>query len=228
MYTYSTNGLKVGRGLVLKIVGVLDLARSPDTLVCGVVNERGGPLALVFGVLLHGRLPLAATRNLVTLGVGNSRWDPVTILLIIPIFRLLSLWVGNGGGLVLEPILRLGSFLIDNLERRLLIPVFRLLSLRISDAGLVNPVLRLLVLGVVNLLVRVDRGAKVLEQCAVADGLAINLNFKAVVGLHDKGVESSGLDDAGHWRVLEVLLLVLASLGVLVAEDEVDLQRLDG
>ncbi len=42
------------RGEVLKEVGVGDLTRSPDTLVGGVVNHGGVPLALVVGVGLHG------------------------------------------------------------------------------------------------------------------------------------------------------------------------------
>jgi hypothetical protein len=61
----------------------------------------------------------------------------------------------------------------------------------------------------------------------VARGLAVDLDLEAVVGLHDKSVEARRLDDARHGRVLEVLLLVLASLGVLVSEDEVNLVSLD-
>src|SRR3954471_10894501 len=102
--TYSADGLKVGRGLVLEVVGVLDLLRGPLTLVGGVVDEWRGPLALVVGVLLHRGFPLAAARDFVTLGVGNSRGDPVTIFLIIPVLGLLSLWVRNSGGFILEPI----------------------------------------------------------------------------------------------------------------------------
>jgi len=224
--TYSANGLKVGRGFVLKVVGVLDLARSPDTLVSRVVDERSGPLALVGGVLLHRRLPLAAARNFIAFGVGDRGRDPVTVLLVVPVFGLLSLRVGNRGRLVLKPILRLCSFLVNNLKRRLFVPVLGLLGLRVSDAGLINPVLGLLVLGVVDLLLRVDRGAEVLEQCAVANRLAVDLDLEAIVGLNDQGVESGGLDDTGHRRVLEVLLLILAGLGVFVAEDEVNLLKL--
>jgi len=37
-------------GKILKEVRVGDLARSPDTLVFGVVNPRSKPLALVVGI----------------------------------------------------------------------------------------------------------------------------------------------------------------------------------
>jgi hypothetical protein len=41
--------------------------------------------------------------------------------------------------------------------------------------------------------------------------------------MHDDRVQLRGLDDAGSGRSDEVLLLLLARLGVLVVEDEVDL-----
>jgi hypothetical protein len=53
--------------------------------------------------------------------------------------------------------------------------------------------------------------------------LAVNLDLVGLVGLDDKSVKGRLLGDASHGGVLEVLLLVLASLGVLVAEDEVNL-----
>jgi hypothetical protein len=61
----------------------------------------------------------------------------------------------------------------------------------------------------------------------VARGLAVDLDLEAVVRLHDKSVQARRLDDARHRGVLEVLLLVLASFGVLVSEDEVNLVLLD-
>jgi hypothetical protein len=57
----------------------------------------------------------------------------------------------------------------------------------------------------------------------VARRLAVDLDLEAVVGLHDESVEARRLDDARHGGVLEVLLLVLAGLGVLVSENEVNL-----
>lgn len=221
--TYSSHRLEVGRGLVLKVVGVLDLAGSPDALVSRVVDQRSRPLALVVRVLLHGLGPGAASRNIVALGVGNGRRDPVTILLIIPVLRLLSLGVRNGERLIDEPVLGHSSLLIDNLEGRILIPILRLLSLRVGNARLVNPVVRLGVLGVVNLRGRVDSWGEVLEEAASLDLLTVLLNDKCVVWVDDEGVQLSSLDDAGRGGGIEVLLLILASLGVLVVEDEVNL-----
>ena len=219
----SAHGLKVGGVLVLVVVGVGDLARSPGALVVGVVNERSAPDALVLGVLLHGLSPGAATRNLEALGVGNGRGDPVTVLLVIPVLRLLGLRVGNGLQLINEPVLGHGSLLIDNLVGRILIPVLGLLGLGVGNAGLVNPVLGLGVVGVVNLGLGVDGRNKVLEEAALLDGLAILLDEIGVVGVDNERVELSGLDDLGRRGRAEVLLLVLAGLGVLVVEDEVHL-----
>lgn len=221
--TYSSNGLKAGGGLVLKVVGVLDLAGSPDALVGRVVNVRSSPLALVVGVLLHGLLPGTATRGVGTLGVGDHGGDPVTVLLVIPVLGLLGLGVGDGERLIDEPVLRLSSLLIDNLERSVLIPVLGLLGIGVSDAGLVNPGIGLGVLGVVNLLRRVDRGQEVLEQAASLDLLVVLLDDVCVVGVNNERVQLSGLDDASSGRAGQVLLLVLASLGVLVVEDEMNL-----
>lgn len=72
----ETNGshrLEVGWVLVLKVVWVLDLARSPDTLVGWVVYVWCGPLALVRLVLDKRLLPWSTARDFVTLGVADSR-----------------------------------------------------------------------------------------------------------------------------------------------------------
>ncbi|GKT83306.1 hypothetical protein Ct61P_01156 [Colletotrichum tofieldiae] len=194
-----------------------------------VVGRLGllGLLGLVskLGELLNGVLLLEGTtaRGLGALGVGDGRGDPVTILLLVPVLGLLGLGVGNGQGLILKPVLGLGGLLINNLEGRVLIPVLGLLGLGVGDAGLVNPVLRLGVLGVVNLLLRVDGGGEVLEKGAGLDLLAVLLDDEGVVGVDNEGVELGGLDDASGGGRGEVLLLVLARLGVLVVEDEVDL-----
>ena len=222
-FTYSANGLKVGGGLVLEEVGVLDLARSPGSLVLGVVNQGRAPLALVVGVLLLGLSPGTATGDVGALGVGDSRSDPVAILLVIPVLGLLSLGVGDGGGLVDEPVLGDRSLLIDDLEGGVLIPILGLGSLGVGDAGLVDPVLRLGVVGVVNLLRRVDGRGEVLEEGAALDLNVVLLDSVGVVGVNDEGVELSALDNLGGGGRLEVLLLVLAALGVLVVEDEVNL-----
>lgn len=219
----GTNGLKVGGVLVLEVVGVLDLAGSPDALVGRVVNVRSRPLALVVGVLNHGLGPGATARNISALGVGDSGGDPVTILLIIPILGLLGLGVGDGEGLIDEPVSRLSGILIDNLVRGILIPVIGLLGIGVLNTGLINPVLGLLVLGVINLLGRVDRRSKVLEEAALLDLLAVDANGVGVVGVDCEGVELSSLDNLGRGRGREMLLLVLPSLGVLVVENEVHL-----
>lgn len=209
--------------LVLEVVRVRNLARSPNTLVGRVVNVRRSPLALVVGVLLHGLGPGATSRHVGALGVRDSRGNPVTIFLVIPVFGLLSLGVRDGKSFILKPVFGLGSLLIDDLERRVLIPVLRLLSLRVGNAGLVNPVLRLLVVGVVNLLLRVDGRGELVEEATVADDVAAPLDGEGVVGLDNQGVELGGLLDGSLRGSREVLLLVLAGLGVLVVEDEVHL-----
>ena len=46
-----------------------------------------------------------------------------------------------------------------------------------------------------------------------------------MIWLDDKGIQRRGLDNTSHWRTFEMLLLILASLGVFVLEDEVYLER---
>jgi len=75
-------------GEILEVIRIGDLTRSPDALVCGVVNLRCGPLALVSGVGLVGALPFTTARSLSALGVGDSRSDPVTIFFIVPLLGL--------------------------------------------------------------------------------------------------------------------------------------------
>lgn len=221
--TYSSHGLKVGRSLILEVVGVLDLARSPGSLVGGVVHEGSSPLALEVGVRLHGLGPGSAASCLGALGVGHRGGDPVAVLLIIPILGLLGLGVSDGQGLALEPALGLDSLLVKDLEGRILVPVLGLLGLGVGDAGLVDPVIGLGVLGVVNLLGGVHRRGKVLKEGASPDLIPILVDGVGVVGVDDEGVELRRLDNLGARRGPQVLLLILASLGVLVVEDKVDL-----
>jgi hypothetical protein len=221
--TYGTHRLKLGRGLVLEVVGVGNLLRSPNTLVGRVLNHRSGPLALVLGVSLHGSLPGTTARSVVTLGVLDKRRHPVTIFLIIPVLGLLGLRVGDLERLILEPVGGLLSLGVLNLEGGVLVPVGGLSSLGVSDLSLLNPIGGLLVFGIINLGGRVDSGSEILEEGAGLEGSAVNLELESLVGADDEGVERGLLADASHGRVLEVLLLVLASLWVLVAEDEVDL-----
>jgi len=135
--------------LVLEVVGVGDLARCPRALVGRVVDLRRVPLALVVGVGLERTLPFAAARSLLALRVGNRRGNPVAILLVIPLLGLDGLRVGDGRGLVLEPAFGPGGLGVLDLIRRILVPLSRLGSLRVSDLGLINPVLGLGVLGVI-------------------------------------------------------------------------------
>lgn len=91
------------------------------------------------------------------------------------------------------------------------------------DLGLINPGVRLLVLGVINLLGWVERRLEVLEKVGLLDLLTVQFDDGGVVGVDDQGVQLGGLDNSGSWGGGEMLLLVLASLGVLVVDDQVDL-----
>lgn len=61
-----------------------------------------------------------------------------------------------------------------------------------------------------------------MERTAL-EGLAIDSDLVCLIWLDDQSVKRSGLGNTSSWRAGKVLLLVLASLWVLVAEDEVDL-----
>lgn len=182
---YSAHGLKVGGLLVLKVGRVGNLARRPHALVGRVVNQRGGPLALVGRVLLHGSRPFTTPGDFLTLGVGNGRGDPVTILLIIPVLGLFSFGVRNADRFILEPVFGLGGLLIHNLVRGILIPIIRLGSFRVGDLGFINPVSRLLILGVIDLLRGVDGRAEILKESAVLDSLAVDQDLERLIGLDD-------------------------------------------
>ena len=91
------------------MVGVGNRAGGPFALVGRIVDHGSEPFTLINWIRLvwaanksvrvdnsnNGEhllpLPLAATRSFVTLGVGNSRCDPVTIFLVIPLLRLLGI-----------------------------------------------------------------------------------------------------------------------------------------
>lgn len=221
--TDTTNGLEVGRLKVLVKVGVVNAARTPNTLVRWVGLLGTSPDALVVGVLDLGAGPWATTRNLLALGVVDSRCDPVSILLVIPLLGLLGLRVGDLERLVNEPVLGLSSRLVLDHQRCILVPVIGLDGVLVINEGVVYPVVRLGVVGVVNGAVGVDRGTEVLEKGSRNCLLVVDKDAEVVVGLNNKGVESSSLGDLGQWCLGQVLLLVLASKWVLVAEDKVDL-----
>jgi len=151
--TNTTNlGQALNRLVVLEEVGVGDLGGCPFAFVGRVVDHGREPLALVSGVGLVGTFPFTASRCLSALGVGNGGWDVFTIFLIVPLFRLGGIGVGDSEGFVVEPALGLGGLLIDNLVRCILVPVLRLGGIRVSNLLLVNPVGGLLVLRIVDLL----------------------------------------------------------------------------
>ena len=56
-----------------------------------------------------------------------------------------------------------------------------LLCVRIRNLFLINPVIRLLVLGIINLLFWVHRRVKVLEKAALVEALAVEANVISIV-----------------------------------------------
>mmetsp|Transcript_14862 Transcript_14862/g.40055 ORF Transcript_14862/g.40055 Transcript_14862/m.40055 type:complete len:357 (+) Transcript_14862:459-1529(+) len=161
-------------------------------LVVGVVNLGGLPLALVVGVLDLLGLPSA-----LELRVGDHGRLPSTILLVVPVLRLLGIGVRNGG--------------------LNLIPVFGLLVVGVLNLLLLIPVLGLLGTGVLDLL----RGhhVPVLLQGTRCHLFQVNEHLVGVVWLHDEGVHMRELVGLS----LDVLLdeVVRAVLG----EDDVHLAR---
>lgn len=233
----------LNRGLVLKEAGVGDLAGGPDTLIRWVVNLRSEPFALVVRVGFGGAKidtksassleiatwdsvprPRATSGSRFALGVLYGWRDPVTILLVIPLLRLLSLGVGNKLRLVLEPVIGFNGILIRDGVRSIFVPVVWLLGVGIGNLVFVDPVSGLLVLGIVDFGGRVDGRIEFLKKRATRDLLVINEDLEGLVGVDDEGIEHSALVNCWHGCWLEMLLLVLAGDGVLMAEDEVQLQ----
>ena len=101
--------MEVGWFLINEVIGVLDLARRPYALVRRIVDQWRAPFTLIVGIGLGRADPIAATRRLLALGVGNRRGDPVTILLVIPLLGLLGVGVGDNSKLVVKPTLGFGS-----------------------------------------------------------------------------------------------------------------------
>lgn len=91
----------------------------------------------------------------------------------------------------------------------------------VFDQRLVNPVGRLGVCRVINLLGRHDGRVKVLQQATTLDGFIVDLDLVRVVRVDDQRVQRGMLANFGYGRVDQVLLLVFTRLGVLVSEDEV-------
>jgi len=171
----------------------------------------------------HGLFPRSTSSGVGTLRVGDHGSNPVTILLIIPVLGLLSLWVRDHGWLILEPVGRLLSILVDNLIRLLLVPVLGLDRLGIGHLGGVDPVRRLGVGWVVNLCIRVDGRGEALQESSIARRNTVDHHLECLVRPDDEGVERCGGSAANDRSVLHVLLLVLSGDRVLVLEDEVHL-----
>ena len=186
--TYSSHRLEVCRCLVLKVIRVLDLPWLPNTLVSWVVDEGRRPFALIVRVFLGRFLPFATTRCLLTLRIRYAWRNPVTIFFVIPVFWLLSFRIWDHGRLVVKPIGRFGSFFVHNLERGVLIPVIWLLCIRIWDPGLINPILRLHIFRIFNLLFRIDRRGEFFEEATILHRLPIDLDHEGLVWLDDEGV----------------------------------------
>lgn len=83
-------------------------------------------------------------------------------------------------------------FSVDNKSRRILVPVLRLDGLRVDDLGLVDPGLRLEVLGIVDLLRRVDGGLEVLEEGSGLGRDVVNEDLEGVVGAGRTGEVGGG------------------------------------
>merc|ERR1712176_1268464 len=71
--------------IVVLVLRVGDLLLFPEALACRVRDALSSPLALVLGIILH-------------------RGFPLTVLLVVPVVRLLGLWVHDA--LLLHPIVR--------------------------------------------------------------------------------------------------------------------------
>ena len=223
--TYSAHGLEVRWRLVFEEIRVGNLAWRPHALVGRVIDHLRCPFAFVVWVLLHRLLPRPTAGHLITLGVRNHGWDPVAVLLVIPVFGLLGFGVRNHGWFILEPIGGFLGFLVDDLVGSIFIPVIWLRSVWVRNASLVDPVVRLAVFGIIDLLLRVDGWVEVFEKRASFADFAIDADFVFLIRVNNEGVESCSLSDTGTRRGFEVLLLILAGLGVLVAEDKVDFVR---
>jgi hypothetical protein len=226
------NLCEIRRRAVFKEGGVGNLSRSPFTLVVWVGDLGDGPFTLVFGVSDLGGGPWSTSSTVFTFRVGYHGWDPISILLIlsvscateiltwlayIPFLGLLGFWIGDGLGLVLEPILRLGSRSVDDHQWCVLVPVRGLLSVR--NAGQICLGLTLVaevssisarstqVSGLkssgssthqpldqerstklTNLSRRVDSRVKVLQQASLPDRLIIDQDLESLIRVDNQSV----------------------------------------
>ena len=89
----------------------------------------------------------------------------------------------------------------------------------------IDPIFRLLVLGIINLLGGIDGGLKAFQKTSSGSFLVVDTDSVGVVRTNDQRVQVGLIivDDAR--RSTQVLLLIFTRLGVMMAKDEVDLRR---
>mmetsp|Transcript_68402 Transcript_68402/g.216393 ORF Transcript_68402/g.216393 Transcript_68402/m.216393 type:complete len:374 (+) Transcript_68402:71-1192(+) len=185
----DAHGIDLGedaRRLVDKVVGVLDLARPPNALVRGVVYLHGVPLALVRRVANLWGFPLPAA-NLAH-RVLDDGGLPLPVLVLVPVLGYLGRGVGDFGGLVLPPAGGHGCLGIGDHHGCVLVPVLRLGRRGVVHLGLVDPVGRLGVRRVVDLLWRVHRRLHGGQEAAGGLHLAVDRDFKGVVRADNQAV----------------------------------------
>jgi len=115
------------------------------------------------------------------------------------LFRFLRIRIRDCERFILQPIFWDRSFLVDDFERCLLIPILWLRCLGIRNTGLINPAIWLAVLGVIDLLGRVESWGEVFEKVGLLDLLTVQLNDDGVIGVDDQGVKLRSLDNSGSW-----------------------------
>mmetsp|Transcript_37211 Transcript_37211/g.120454 ORF Transcript_37211/g.120454 Transcript_37211/m.120454 type:complete len:678 (+) Transcript_37211:39-2072(+) len=211
---------------VVVIGGVVYLARRPLADVGGVVDLGLHPLALVRRVCDLRPLPLAAARRL-ALRVGHQRRLPLPVLVGVPVGRRLRRRVWDLKRLVGLPRVRPLRRRVLDQARRLLVPVVRLDRGGVGHLRLVDPVGGLGVVGVVDLLRRVDWGGerRLVEQRGRPDLLAVDEDLDLALGRDDRRVQVRLLVGERRRRRLadEVALLDRTVHGALVPQDEVRL-----
>jgi len=148
----------------------------PDTLVGRVVNDSAVHLPLYSGFFFIGGSHLPQ-QNFVTFGIGNGGRNPVAIFFIIPIFGLLGFWVRNTCWFIIQPIVGFVASSSKISNGACLVPVVRLGRVGVGDTSLVNPVFRLGIFGVINLLLRVDRWREVFEERSSLGGSTVDENL---------------------------------------------------
>merc|ERR1719367_647872 len=161
-------------------------------VIVGVVDFRVDPLALVGRVVDLSWLPLS-----LVVGVVNHGWLPFAVHLVVPIFGLGGVGVGDGLGFV--PVLGLAVLRVIDLLALIPLILAGLLGLRILDlfGGQHIPIV----------------GESALLGRLVVDEDLVNVSFS----VQDQGVQVS------HDIVLASDVLFDQVIGAFVAEDDVNL-----